>query len=516
MQPLQNVQSKLRANGYSPKYRANAPMGNREIIIPGNIGGNLSLAMVYPQTDDSTNINARHRVNYPGQPYIVPVGVVGEGYPFTFELSGAPEGMTIGGFLDFDGLSWVRRPNYGVITWYNPVAGTYPITVIVTNSYGENVSTTFTLVVSTNWNILNTKLATNGNGTINSPYNTLTSITNNKPTLVMDGCIVDFEQRPGNISTMTRTWVSEYGKRAILLQGTAVVTCDQDDVYFGGFWFGVPKTRLGVGQLLKATSRNRITFFDNIIGYKGSVFTGGAVPASSVFQLDASNGLVGNANNYLFMHSNVFNGVVNRSLLNAYNVRDSLFENNTMIANIDTAGLAQGFWFRDYCNGITFRDNKQLGDLNTQSAITVDNPSASGVGANFDISYNHLRCFALVGSNPNGLGVIKLYNQAASGDSGRYVYRNTVYAPNSSPIYAAGSGNSEVIHALNNALYYDQYSLDNSLITQAGVRLAAGYTPTLQTTGGQSGVYANNYIDANGKFIGVHSVNRGVAGSEIA
>lgn len=516
MQTLQDARSKLLANSYSPKYRSNAKQGNRGIIIPANVAGNLPLTMIYPRPDNETNINARHRVNYPGQPYIVPVGVSGEGYPYTYQLVDAPDGMTIGSFLDYDNLSWVRRPNSGVITWYKPVSGTYTFTIIVTNVFGENVSTTITLVVSTNWNILNTKLPTNGNGTINSPYNTIASITNNKPTLVMDGCIVDLDLRPGNMSIMTRTWVSEYGKRAIMLQGNSAVTCDQDDVYFGGFWFGVPKTRLGVGQLLKATTRSRITFYDNIIGYHNNAFTGGAVPASSVFQLDASNGLVGNANNYLFMHSNVFNGVVNRSLLNAYNVRDSLVEANVMIANTDTSGLAHGFWFRDFCSNITYRDNKQLGDLNTQSAITVDNPSASGVSTNIDIVYNHLRCFANVASNPNGLGAIKLYNLLASGSSERCVKRNTIYTPTSSPIYAAGNGDLEILNLTDNALFYNQHSLDNNLITQNGIKLAAGYSPMVQDAGVVSGLYANNYIDINGKFIGVHSVHRGVAGSEIA
>jgi hypothetical protein len=216
------------------------------------------------------------------------------------------------------------------------------------------------------------------------------------------------------------------------------------------------------------------------------------------------------------MHSNVFNGVVNRSLLNAYNVRDSLVEANVMIANTDTSGLAHGFWFRDFCSNITYRDNKQLGDLNTQSAITVDNPSASGVSTNIDIVYNHLRCFANVASNPNGLGAIKLYNLLASGSSERCVKRNTIYTPTSSPIYAAGNGDLEILNLTDNALFYNQHSLDNNLITQNGIKLAAGYSPMVQDAGVVSGLYANNYIDINGKFIGVHSVHRGVAGSEIA
>lgn len=515
-QPLQNVQSKLKANLTSPKYRSNAPRGNRFPIIPANVSSNFTLEMIYPRPDTDTHSSARHRVNYPGQPYIVPVGVMGRGFPYFFELVDAPEGMTIGAFLDFDGLSWVRRPNYGVVTWYKPVSGTYTFTIRATNTWGEVVSVTTTLVVNTNWNILNTKLASNGSGTMNSPYNTLASINNNKPTLVMDGCIVDLDQRAGNISGMTRTWVSEYGKRAILLQAASVVTCDQDDVYFGGFWFGMHKSRIGVAQLLKATTRNRFTLFDNLISYRGANFNGGAVPDCSVFQFDAASGILGNASQYLLIHSNTFNGVNNRSLFNAYNVRSSVFEANTLIANTDTSGLAQGFWFKDYCSGITFRDNKQLGDLNTQSALTIDNPSALGVGTDFDVSYNHLRCFASVGSNPNGLGAIKLYNQNATGDSNRFIYRNTVYTPTSSPIYAAGSGNSEVVHSLSNALYYNQYSLDNNLISQVGVKLASGYSPTLDNTGSIAGLYANNYIDSNGKFIGIHSTNRGVAGSEIA
>ncbi len=516
-QPIQNVQARLRANLTSPKYRSNAPNGNRFPIIPANIDDNyVPLQLVYPLEDNITHPSSRHRVNYPGQPYIVPVGVMGEGWPYTYQLVNAPEGMTIGSFLDFDGLSWVRRPNYGVITWYKPVSGTYTFFVLVTNAYGEEISLSITLVVSTNWNILNTKLASNGNGTINSPYNTLAAINNNKPTLVMDGCIVDMDQGAGNLSAMSRTWVSEYGKRAILLQGSNVFNCDQDDVYFGGFWFGIHKSRLGVNQFLKATTRNRFTLFDNIINYKGAAFTGGIVPASSIFQFDAASGALGNANQFLYMHSNVFSGVVDRSLFNAYNVRNSLFEGNTLLANADSNGLAHGFWFRDHCSDICYRDNRQLGNLNTQSAITVDSPNSLGVSTNFEVSYNHLRCFANVATNPNGLGAIKLYNQNASGDSYRLLLRNTIYTPTSSPIYAAGSGNNEVIHSLDNALYYDQHAIDNNLITQAGVKLANGYTPTLVDTGSTTGLYANNYIDANGKFVGIHSIKRGVAGSEVA
>lgn len=97
--------------------------------------------LVYPRPDAETNVDAKHRRHYPNIPYRIPVGVSFGAWPFYYELTSAPTGMTIG--------NQYGDENYGVIYWETPVAGTYSISGTVTTQDLQIVNFSFQLVVNT-------------------------------------------------------------------------------------------------------------------------------------------------------------------------------------------------------------------------------------------------------------------------------------------------------------------------------------------------------------------------------
>lgn len=97
--------------------------------------------LVYPRPDIETNSDAKHRRHYPGIPYRIPVGVSFGAWPFHYQLTSAPTGMTIGEVYGDE--------NYGVMYWANPTVGTHSIAGTVTTQDLVEVNFSFTLVVET-------------------------------------------------------------------------------------------------------------------------------------------------------------------------------------------------------------------------------------------------------------------------------------------------------------------------------------------------------------------------------
>lgn len=127
-----------------------------------------------------TGLNAGNRIYraYPGIPYQIHADAVGGRWPYTYSLSGAPDGMTIeAGPCTNIGP---RGCTAGTITWSNPTTGTTnPITVTIRDADSRVVTGTWSITV-------NSTIGANGfcfidgdnsaggrNGSLANPYNSL-------------------------------------------------------------------------------------------------------------------------------------------------------------------------------------------------------------------------------------------------------------------------------------------------------------------------------------------------------
>jgi hypothetical protein len=137
----------------------------------GYLPAHFPLQIIAPRTG-LTKAN-RYYLAYPGLALSLPVCVIGGAWPFLYQLSGAPSGMTIG--------QQYGQANYGVITWANPVSGTYNLTVTVIDQQGTQQSVSWTLTVQTanfifvdsvNGNASAANGGT-GTGTISNPFKSM-------------------------------------------------------------------------------------------------------------------------------------------------------------------------------------------------------------------------------------------------------------------------------------------------------------------------------------------------------
>lgn len=134
-----------------------------------------TMEIIAPRAGLSTA--SRYYKAYPGLLYRVPVAVLYGAWPFKYELTTAPEGMTIGSVLGDD--------DYGIINWANPTTSGSPhsVTVKVTDQEGTEVTVSWTITVTTSGFIFVDAVnghasAANGgspagDGTIENPFLTM-------------------------------------------------------------------------------------------------------------------------------------------------------------------------------------------------------------------------------------------------------------------------------------------------------------------------------------------------------
>lgn len=97
---------------------------------------------------------AQHRAGWaaPGKPYSIPVAVIGAAWPYTFELTNAPAGMTVknAGSGETCGVPEAGRVHVicGEVNWLAPASGTFTPTVTVRDAAGATASRTWTVQVS--------------------------------------------------------------------------------------------------------------------------------------------------------------------------------------------------------------------------------------------------------------------------------------------------------------------------------------------------------------------------------
>ena len=129
-----------------------------------SIAANYGLEIIQPQPNLDTK--SRFYKAYPGFEYNVRLAVTGGEFPYSFELTSAPAGVTI--------------DNRGEITWANPSASSSPynVTAKVTDAQTNTRSVSWTITVTTSGfrfiDAVNGKPADQGgDGTKNNPWKSL-------------------------------------------------------------------------------------------------------------------------------------------------------------------------------------------------------------------------------------------------------------------------------------------------------------------------------------------------------
>jgi hypothetical protein len=136
-----------------------------------------SLVVVYPRPNTETETYARQRkAYYDGSnsiEYRVPVGVQFGAWPYHFEVTSGPSGMTVG--------AQYGDSNYGVVTWTpsGPASGT-SVAVRVTDQESNYVDVTWTVTTSSSTSdfifVSTSGNDSTGDGTIGSPFATLSKV----------------------------------------------------------------------------------------------------------------------------------------------------------------------------------------------------------------------------------------------------------------------------------------------------------------------------------------------------
>lgn len=221
-----------------PSFAANYPL---ELVSPRAEG-------TAPATGNAA-ITAGNRIfkAYPGIEYNIRAVVIGGTYPYSFALSNAPTGMTI-------------NPDTGEIRWLNPSGSSATPTISVTDAEGTQRSSPWTIAVTTSGfkfvDAINGSAS--GNGTISSPWRTISDVAN--ASSAVRGDIVYFRNGVYNTNGMPRSsvgsvwerveiaenrpnaWIAYPGERPTLDFGFvpnsatgALVRLDHTNLYIDGF-----------------------------------------------------------------------------------------------------------------------------------------------------------------------------------------------------------------------------------------------------------------------------------------
>jgi len=490
-----------------------------DFLLPaGHAEGYLAPVITYPRPDSETAATARHRINHPGQPYRVPVAVAFGAWPFRYELLAAPAGMAIGGQLQASGDELVAGADYGVITWANPTAGTYPVSVKVTDQNSVVQTVSFTLKVATeDWVFLDPLAATNGSGTQASPFNTLASLAGltGKAVLVRAGT-VDWQQKTVGMQNMPKTWLpysdGAAGSETVnMLQANSPIGGQgASDLWFSGFSFTIPAARTAVDQFFRFDGGSRIVFFENSFD-GGNLPATGAAPSNLSILMWTNQGVgITDPQNawYPAIIGNAFRNVKDRDMLLGYSMRYTVVENNT-VENALALPYGHGFYPKINVSHFQFRRNTSIGQTNQNVLLRIDAYAGQFPMDYYDVSYNSYRFF---GSDPNGDGVGAVTHRDEFGSANithRYVYRNTLYAGSSpaSAMSVRGLNNDTVITVSNNVLIGDG--------TRPGEVWQVQYSGSVLATGNVTGAPAGNLLDSNNKLTGAYAGHLGTKGAQV-
>lgn len=125
----------------------------------------IEIINIKPAESGSPAIPSTHRIfyAYPGIEYKVRAAVIGGDYPYSYELSNAPAGMTV--------------DTAGYIRWPNPQANADNIGLRITDSAGGYIDTTWSISVQTSgFGFVDVNAVSNGDGSLETPYDSIANM----------------------------------------------------------------------------------------------------------------------------------------------------------------------------------------------------------------------------------------------------------------------------------------------------------------------------------------------------
>lgn len=486
-------------------------------FIPAKMPPNI----IHPRPDAETAAWARCRRAPSGIEWSIPVSVQGGAWPFKYELTTAPSGMTIGETLPSD---WLTNGlgNYGVITWGTPTIGTHTIVVRVIDQDGTVVTRTWTLEVidreNTNYFIfVSASGGLNSNsGAYSSPKADITG---------WYGSAYNVSTYPGRqvfyragtytipsaaVSNYKFDVRASYGKPVVFVAypGESVIIdngtfpgCMYEmsnhftgDVCFHGIRWVNPQAWADIGGgyinyrkcfLRIATSSSRTLFFRNVFDGGGNTRSDDSTNSSVIF-------FTGGAGNYHAVVHNEFYNCDNMDTALLYDNQDNLFEGNLIsgtYGGVSNWNKAWGYFIKgstDAGSGvrrITARANRHDGTEKYNQLVFCSEFTGHYKGE-IEVCWNNYYSTAsftesgVAGSGCFGLG------QGSGGTGTTYgnfwSYRNNWRVPHMSVItFQSGSNNWENDVIQHSGTYTDGISVYNSSVSPVKTNLAAGTSATI-------------------------------------
>jgi hypothetical protein len=508
--------STLAVNSGSPKYDGAYVLGNRPSawqLAAGHFEGYMAPVIAYPRPDSETAVNARHRVNYPGQTYRVPIAVSGGAYPFRYELLAGPAGMTIGETLTLVGGRLVAGNDYGIINWNNSVAGTYTVSVRVTDQNGVANTITWQLIVgTTDWLFFDPSAGTNGTGTLASPFNDLAALSGltTKKVLFRAGTVT-LEQKTVGLDSWPKTFLP-YGNEVVVMNKalSSVGSNLSGDIWFSGFTFKLPSISNIVtvyNQFFRLGGTTRTVFFENTFDYENqsNPNTGGSNSSLLMWENASAAQSSPDQGWYCVIMKNAFKNVVDRDMYLGYSMRYAVIERNSM-ENCTAPAGGHGFYAKTSVDYLTFRGNYSIGTGNTMKLFRMDAYVGYFPMDYYDISYNNYRFYGS-DSSGDGIGAISFASEFWPAGAHHYVYRNSFYSQSAAGIHARGQAAGSAISCTNNVLVSGGTNTN-------GVQTVA-YDGTLTNTGYVAGNIAAGILDTSNYLANSYVSNLGTKGAEV-
>jgi hypothetical protein len=544
-----------------------APLGNQassswQLATGHYVPAYVAPIIAHPRPDNDSgglaggnpNTWERARLAPDGIPWRIPITVYGGAWPFQYQVTGGPAGLSIG--------QHYGDTDYGILSWSNPVIGTYTITVqVTTQDYGRTsgsadpsgqYSVSWTLVVADHTDV--TKFvyldAVNGsdsnNGAYATPWKTLAAF-NSAST---SGKQVIF--RAGTYAMNALSAVLDLTSKAKVLIGYPgeSVTIDYTGTWSGTNIWIFMNTGNGAGS--GGGSASNITFngtpsnwatvnsaqnydqfhifhygdralyyentFTNMNGYNTN---GGWSNWQAVFPAAAVT-----MHNYWSCVKNTYSNMQNMQSGGAsinYSLRCGVIENNTVSGFSNPQNVQQGIITKGHCSLVSIRNNHIWFQGGTFTSPAAGISTGAGIqyqgndGGSGDNPNQNETCWNLffntIGPNGGVSPSAMVYGDATFANWTGYEYRNTCIGPR----YANGNASfTNVLYSTNN-LICSEHGVENDAVHYGTVNL------TLNVSGDVVDSYSNrgSVVDPVTGYIlssyaTAHGITIGTVGHQVA
>jgi hypothetical protein len=374
----------------------------------------IPLEIIAPDTGGMPS-HSRYRQAYPGLRWRVPIAVLGGSFPFRYELTSAPVGMTIG--------ERYGSADYGVLNWDNPIAGTHSVAVRVTDQEGTQRTASWSLVVTTSNTIfVDAAASPGGNGSIGSPFRSFSDFYGGQDVATYANHHSYFKNGTYstiNVSSGMFHWRSSkpcallaYPGHSPIIDTTNAGFRSADQPRHDLFVHGITFQGFGsqASENYHATFRvyatSRGVWFENTFGNQAGPGVSG-LNSCHLF-LDGDNSAAGSK--YAVI-SNTFSNLQTNMWSEIYEGTKYVFENNRQVGTADSG--SRFIYFKDEANTASVRNNYSPAVSAARGFHVGAEPGATGT---IEFCWNNI---AVAGS-PLGL-----YGQSTSLQGPVWDYRNT-------------------------------------------------------------------------------------------